>query len=874
VAVLALSAGLVCRSQRRPLPMRVLAGVAIAIGTVKFVQFLNGIPFGVDQILFGDQLGRVAGAAPNRMAPNTAFALAVLGCGLMWSSSRNARTIMLSQILSVASAAIAAVAVVGYALDVVALYRLHNYIAMALPTATVLIALSLAVFSISPHVALGRIIADRGPAGLLARTALPFAVTVPLVVGMLALAGQRAGIYNADAASALGLMSNVLVNFLLLGGCSVALFASDEERKHREAALKQSESQYREAERVGHVGYWRADLATQAVRWSDGFLSISGLPAQAVPSVDAVIGIFHPDDAPLARDFITRADCGNWQFQCRVVRPDGEIRHVRSHGVCVSALDGTPAAILGVLCDITELELARQAAETAKVATASFLANMSHEIRTPMNGVMGFVELLLRGDLEDTQRRHLTLIQDSAQALLKLLNDILDIAKVEAGRLEIAPTPYEIRHGLAQCVRLMSPMAEQKGLALSLDFADDVPPRLLIDGLRVRQIVLNLVGNAVKFTDHGSVEVDVSKAISRGGAPVLKVTVTDTGVGIPAERLASIFDTFVQAEGSTTRRFGGSGLGLTISRSLAEMMGGAVRVQSTVGKGTSMTLVLPWIEVEKRDSDAADAGALPARPDEQAVRPQASILLIEDVDINRELFSEMLTELGHRFDLGEDGVQACELARQLEHDPEKWDLILMDLQMPVMDGLAATRAIRARGGRSATIPIIALTASAFEDEIRDCHAAGMNDHLAKPVGIEQLAKIINRWRAGLPVAQDSAATPHARSGSPARKYEARRGESRDRLARILDDLDSRTPEERASLVREARQIAHFLAGCAGMFGERELGDLASEVEHQLDRAAEQSPGSPAASAALESLIAALDAPRSQAADEPPRRRHA
>jgi PAS domain S-box-containing protein len=874
VAVLALALGLACRSRRCMPAVRGLAGLAIVVGSIKFTTFVLGMPRGIDQILFADQLGRVAGAPPNRMAPNTAFALALLGAGLMMSVSRRPRLVLVSQLSCVGAAAIATVAAVGYALDVVALYRLHNYIAMALPTTIVLILLSLAVISLNPTVGLGRIIADQGPAGLLARTALPFAVLVPLTVGVFDRLGQQAGLYGTEAAGALALMANVIVNFLLLGGCILALFASDEERKRRAAAIARSERQYREAERVGHVGYWTVDVATHAVQWSNGFRQICGLPADAEPSIAAIIGACHPDDAAAASAFITRWDCDNWQFKCRVRRPDGSVRHVRSHGVCVPSDDGTPATILGVFCDITELEVARQDAERAKETTASFLANMSHEIRTPMNGVMGFVELLLRGELTETQRRHLGLVQDSAHALLKLLNDILDISKIEAGRLDIATTPYNVRHGITQCVRLMTPLAEQKKLDLTLGFADDVPAILAIDGLRMRQILINLVGNAIKFTSVGAVSVQVSRSTSRGGRAVLQIAVSDTGVGIPKDRLASIFDSFVQAEASTTRQFGGSGLGLSISRSLAQMMGGAIRVDSVVGQGTCMTLVLPWAEI-----GSARASDDEARPGAESAMPSAdtrggSILVIEDVDLNRILFGEMLADLGHRFDFGVDGQQACTLARQLDHDPTRWDLILMDLQMPVMDGLAATRAIRARGGRAAAIPIIALTASAFEDEIRDCHAAGMNDHLAKPVSIDQLRTMIDRWRAGAPRAAPKVIAGRPRKG-PRRgslndRFAAKRAETHIRLGQILAELSDGDPTLQSALADEARHLVHFLAGCAGMFGEPALGDVAAATEHRL-RGVGSPPGPATIGNALQPLIAALGPPP-DLADVPHRRR--
>ncbi len=388
------------------------------------------------------------------------------------------------------------------------------------------------------------------------------------------------------------------------GQGDMVLCRSDYDRPGRGAANgsareagSESGHPFRHAERVGDVGYWRVIFPAMEVEWSAGFRKICGLAEVARPSLKSALAIYHPDDALLARKSLAKArdDGMNWEHKCRVRRPDGEVRDIKSHGVCELNDAGETIGIVGVISDITELEAARREAKAAKAASSSFLAHMSHEIRTPMTGVIGFVELLQEGELDSQQRRRLDLVHDSATALLSLLNDMLDLSKIQAGRLEIAATRYDARDGIEQCVRLTTPMAEQKGIQLSLAFERDFRSHLDIDGLRLRQILLNLIGNAIKFTETGSVSVTVATSVGADGAEILHLSVADTGIGIPAERTAAIFDAYVQAEPTTALRFGGSGLGLSISRQLAEMMGGAIHVQSEVGQGTRMILELPLV---------------------------------------------------------------------------------------------------------------------------------------------------------------------------------------------------------------------------------------------------------------------------------------
>lgn len=639
-------------------------------------------------------------------------------------------------------------------------------------------------------------------------------------------------------ANPLAAVAITLASLVLLTGCIVALLRGDRLRRRRELVAEQSEGYYRRAEQVGHIGHWRVEFPSGSVQWSDEVYELFGLPSSAVPSLETKFALYHPDDRKGPLEIVKQAirDCREWEVDHRILRPDGEVRHVKSHGVCERDAQGEVSAIFGVLIDTTELELARREAEAGAASKAAFLANMSHEIRTPMNGVMGFVELLMDSELDAGQRRHLLLVQESAQVLLKLLNDILDLSKIEAGLLDLSAEPSSVRRDIAQCVRLMAPAAEQKGLELLVAFADGFPDNVLIDSLRLRQILFNLLGNAVKFTSHGSISVTLGEASAADGKRTIVITVADTGVGIAEERKASIFDAFVQADASISRRFGGSGLGLSISRRLVVLMGGTIALDSREDEGTIVTLTLPLDEVvapalaaagPSRGTPAATADA------EKRPRRQASILLVEDVDINQELITEMLNRLGHRVDLARNGAEALALACRLELEPDAWDLILMDVQMPVMDGLTATRSIRSLGGRAATIPIVALTANAFAAEIQECRDAGMDDHIAKPSGFAELKQAVELWG-------DIAQAPAPPTGfgaletvSIADRFETRLRKSSERLIELTAELSAADGEAAAQLMREAAGIAHVLAGTAGMFGRAPLGKIAQQADAEI-----------------------------------------
>jgi signal transduction histidine kinase/DNA-binding response OmpR family regulator len=521
--------------------------------------------------------------------------------------------------------------------------------------------------------------------------------------------------------------------------------------EHTERRLQKGERQLADAQRLAHLGTWHVDFPTDTAVWSEEARRILGYPAPGGGGLTfpQFLECLHADDRQLINDSLDSSGQTMIARDCRISCPNLAAQFVHIRGEITRDENGKVVEVTGMIQDITErrlldaqLQQAKDAAEAANRAKSEFLANMSHEIRTPMTAIVGFADMVLHKDQGKVARiEWADIIQRNALHLLELINEILDLSKIEALQMKVERVACDLPVFLSEIVSLMRPRAMEKGLGFAITFQGPIPHVVQSDPMRLRQILINLLGNALKFTKTGKIEVRISDEGAGGPNIVLRADVIDSGIGMTPEQLERLFQPFTQGDGSITRKFGGTGLGLTISRRLAKLLNGDISVGSELGIGSTFTLKIgggPSAGVEMLQ-DLTEA-TLPATPDQRAqpdIHLHGRILLVEDGRDNQRLLRMQLSAAGAEVVVADNGQIAVDLMTT-----RPFDLILMDMQMPVLDGYAATIELRRRGVK---IPIIALTAYAMAEDRAKCMASGCSAYLTKPVNEETLLNTVNQY---------------------------------------------------------------------------------------------------------------------------------
>jgi PAS domain S-box-containing protein len=656
-----------------------------------------------------------------------------------------------------------------------------------------------------------------------------------------ALAGWRRDLYRTIAvALAFAAASAMVTRMFWRGWCTQ--IEANRQLEASLAALRERDEDLKATQEVARLGVYSLDYVSGSFQGSDELRVIFGLEPDAPLTVQRWLDIMHPEDRPQVENITARSPgMTQLNLQYRITRPvDGRTVWLQVVGKVERDENDRPLRVRGAVQDIThrvlaeqhiqslneeledrvqqrtaqlealnqDLMRARDAANAAARAKADFLANMSHEIRTPMNAVIGFTHLVLNTDLTARQRDYVDKIMTAARSLLRLINDVLDFSKIDAGKLTLEQRPFPLDSVLAEVSDILAVQVSEKGLEMRFDTAGDVPPTLIGDSARLHQILLNLLSNAVKFTERGMVSLSVSPLVREGDQVMLRFDVRDSGIGLTEEQQHRLFTPFDQADSSITRRYGGTGLGLAIARRLVALMGGEIGVESVLGRGARF-----WFTAGFGVS-AAPALPPPARKKKKTVNlAGARILVVEDNEINRMVTKDMLEQAGIVTRFAENGVEGVRAV--LEDCP--FDGVLMDVQMPRMDGYTATRLIRANPG-FAELPIIALTANALQGDRDAALAAGMNDYIAKPVDPEVALETLCRWIPGC-------AQPAAAAG----------GGGLDRTAGLRRVGGNQALYDKI-LVRFAQDAGRFVATFRTVFeaGDREA---ATRLVHSLKSSA-------------------------------------
>ncbi len=722
--------------------------LVILASSATLAEYLMSIDLGIDQIFVKDWQGVGGRFPPGRLAPITALNFIFLSLSFLIDYFRGRRAAVLSQLCAALVLFASVQGLVGYVIGLTYLFGSAFYTQMAIHTALAFSLLASAKLLLHRDRGFVQSFTAKSPTARMTRWMLIMAAFVPPLVKWVGQLGLNAGLYDQDFSQLIQIFGITALMAVLIVTAGGALFRTELERMKRQVELLESEEKFRvlvettaqivwtansAGARVEDSPSWRAFTGQTVAQWQDGGWR------QAI----------HPDDREKVLKKWQEAVHlqSHYEVEYRLIHHASQTwRWTLARATPLLSEKGEPRGWIGMNSDIHErkmieidLKKAKEEAERANQLKSAFLANMSHEIRTPLGAMIGFADILRDADVSGPERsEYLDVIMRNGEQLAVLINDILDLSKVEAGHLTLEYGPCRIREVLAEVAALFKLKAHQKGLQIIFEVDPSAPDEIRSDRLRMKQILVNIIGNAIKFTSSGRVHIKAQAWISADGRQGLAFEIEDTGIGISPSQLESVFDVFVQADGSVTRRFGGTGLGLSLSRKLARALGGDVTVQKSVeGQGT--------VFLVKLSSPALDLAqeTRPATARSSSSRGLALaglyILVVDDAPDNQQLIRHNLIKRGATVDSAENGLLGLQRALAAPYD-----IILMDIQMEIMDGYTATRKLREAGFAK---PIIALTAHAMREVRKRCLDVGCNDHLAKPIDFTDLTTVIVRYTA-------------------------------------------------------------------------------------------------------------------------------
>lgn len=563
-------------------------------------------------------------------------------------------------------------------------------------------------------------------------------------IGVIALANRAAG-YSNELLHALAPLTGTIAQLLYS-------FDLQEKRAILEQELRVREERWHYALTGSGEGVFDWKIQEDTIYLSQQWKTILGYEDEALDNaVSTWSARLHPDDVATTREVLDDYLSGRtttYENEYRLQHRDGSWRWILARGKVVAwGADGSPSRFVGTQTDITarkaeqwQLVEARDAAVHSAKAKADFLAVMTHELRTPLNAVIGMASLLGDTKLDEVQRDYVSTLRKGGDTLLATVNDILELSKLDNGKVELEARPYDAREVAIDVLHLMKPRAKEKGILLRFTGPKE-PVWVLGDAHRVRQVLLNLVGNAVKFTDSGFVSIDLAQLPM--ASPCVRLRVEDTGIGIPEAKRAQVFEAFSQVDTSISRRYGGTGLGLAICKQLVDLMSGEINLRSKQSGGTIFDVTIPAPIATPPEAPATSLRSVESRMEAQIRERRPHVLVADDDAVNQKVARAFLERLGARVDCVNDGSEAIEAVRAVAYE-----VILMDCQMPVLDGFNATRQLRELTGPAGKIPVVALTANAFDEVRQKCLAAGMNEFLTKPIQRGALREVLHRILCG------------------------------------------------------------------------------------------------------------------------------